>query len=199
MHFEYLTQPPKRYTFEQPELKRWAESWCQGSVLNLFAGFVKLAVNEFRVDLDPSAPADFHGDAFDFISGYSGAKFDTVVFDPPYNMRKSREKYGARYFGSLAKIKDSLPSIINVGGRVISFGYDSVGLSRRRGFDKIAICLVCHNGDHNDTICVVETYIQPDLFGTKTELYGSVSNCLQQRKAGSQSLDPNAEAALLPC
>ena len=34
--FTYLTQPPKRYTFEQPKLKAWTESMCKGEVLNLF-------------------------------------------------------------------------------------------------------------------------------------------------------------------
>jgi len=35
-------------------------------------------------------------------------------------------------------------------------GYDSVGMAKCRGFEKIGICLVCHNGDHNDTICLKE-------------------------------------------
>jgi len=52
MDFTYLLQPPKRYTFEQPKLKQWVEKWCVGKVLNLFAGKVKLNVDEYRVDLD---------------------------------------------------------------------------------------------------------------------------------------------------
>lgn len=52
---------------------------------------------------------------------------------------------------------------MNLGGRVISFGYDSVGMSAKRGFEKIAICPICHSGDHNDTIAVVEQYTQPCL------------------------------------
>ena len=35
-------------------------------------------------------------------------------------------------------------------------GYDSVGMTKSKGFKKIAICLVCHGGDHNDTIGLVE-------------------------------------------
>lgn len=37
-----------------------------------------------------------------------------------------------------------------------TYGYDSVGMSKSRGFKKIAVCLMCHGGDHNDTICLVE-------------------------------------------
>ena len=54
------------------------------------------------------------------------------------------------------KIKNILPRILNKNSRVITLGYDSVGMSRKRGFRKIAICLVCHGGDHNDTIGLVE-------------------------------------------
>jgi len=30
MDFTYLSQPPKRFTFEQPKLKLWCEKWCSG-------------------------------------------------------------------------------------------------------------------------------------------------------------------------
>ena len=61
------------------------------------------------------------------------------------------------------KIKDLLPQIITSNGRVISLGYDSVGMSKKRGFEKIAVCLVCHGGDHNDTIALVEEKYQSML------------------------------------
>ena len=68
MDFTYLCQPPRRYTFEQPKLKVWVEGWCKGTVLNLFAGVVKLAINEIRNDIDPNMPADYHQDAFEFVN-----------------------------------------------------------------------------------------------------------------------------------
>ena len=153
--FTYMSQPPKRYTFEQPKLKLWTESHCTGKVLNLFAGKVKLRVSETRVDLCDEFQPDFATDAFEFVTT-TDLMFDTIVLDPPYNLRKSREKYGGRYIGSFTKIKNELSKILNPGGKVIIFGYDSVGMAKCRGFKKIAICLVCHNGDHNDTICLVE-------------------------------------------
>lgn len=162
LKFTYLTQPPKRYTFEQPRLKEWTEQHCKGKVLNLFAGTTKLNVDEYRVDMDKSVPADWYGDAYTFVTT-TKLKFDTIVLDPPYNLRKSREKYGGRYIGSFTKIKNELPKILNDGGIIIHFGYDSVGMARIRGFEKIAVCLVCHNGDHNDTICLVEKQVQKPL------------------------------------
>ncbi len=160
----YLFQPPRKYTFEQPKLKEWVEKWCKGKVLNLFAGKVKLKINEIRNDIDVNMPADYHLDALDFIKNWQKEKFDTIVLDPPYNLRKAREKYGNRYVGSFTKIREELLRILNKNGRVITLGYDSVGFGRKKGFKKIAICLICHGGDHNDTIVLVEEKIQETLF-----------------------------------
>ena len=160
LEFTYLMQPPKRFTFQQQDLKLWTEKWCMGRVLNLFAGVTRLNIDETRVDINEDVPSDYCMDALEFICSWSGELFDTVILDPPYNVRKSREKYSVNektyYVGKLKKIKNALPPLLNSNGRVISFGYDSVGMSRSRGFAKVAICLVCHSGDHNDTICLVE-------------------------------------------
>jgi hypothetical protein len=156
--FEYLNQPPKRYTFEMPKLRVWLESQCKGKVLNLFAGTTKLAVDEIRNDIDQNVPADYHMDSYEFVlmAIKNGWKFDTIVLDPPYNMRKSREKYEGRWIGSFTKIKNLIPQLCADNAIVITFGYDTTGMSKSRGFEKIGICLICHNGDHHDTLCVVE-------------------------------------------
>jgi hypothetical protein len=166
LSFSYLEQPPARWTFDQPKLKEWVENWCIGRVLNLFAGKNRLLVNEFRVDISEEYHPDSICDAFDFVA-LTEEKFDTILLDPPYNLRKAREKYNGKYIGSLTKIKNELPRILKTGGRVITLGYDSVGMGNCRGFSKIACCLVCHFGDHNDTIGLVEKYIQPELQGIK--------------------------------
>jgi hypothetical protein len=164
MEMTYLSQPPKRYTFEQPKLKKWVEGFCHGHILNLFAGKVILDNSdgtflEYRNDIDPDMPATFHRDAFDLVAGWKMipmSPVQVVILDPPYNIRKAREKYEGRWIGKLTKIKNILPSILARHGYVISLGYDTVGMSKSRGFEKIAVCVVCHGGDHNDTLVVVE-------------------------------------------
>lgn len=164
INFTYLVQPPKKYTFEMPALKMWTEQWCKGKVLNLFAGRTRLNVNEYRIDSNKDMPANYYGDALEFINT-TDLKFDTVILDPPYSLRKFYEKYDGHYMGSgFTRIKRTLPRILNISARIITYGFNSQGMSWRQGCQKIAICLVCHNGDHNDTICVVEEYLQKELF-----------------------------------
>jgi hypothetical protein len=133
----------------------WVESWCLPPVLNLYAGRTLLDVPEFRVDIDPEAPADVHMDSHQFV-GTTDKLFNTIILDPPYNLRKAREKYGERWIGKFTKTKNILPRILAPKGIVITLGYDTVGMSKSRGFEKIAVCVVCHGGDHNDTLVVVE-------------------------------------------
>jgi len=162
MKFTYLTQPPKKFTFEQPQLKKWTERNCKGKVLNLFAGKTTLLADEFRVDMNREMKANWYGDAFEFVMT-TDMKFDTVILDPPYNLRKSREKYKGKYMGSYTKIKNELHRILNEGARVISYGYDTVGMGKSRGFEKTEVCVVCHNGDHNDTLCLIEDMMNKSL------------------------------------
>ena len=158
MDFTYLTQPPKRYTFEQPKLKLWVEERCKGKVLNLFAGKVKLDIDEVRVDIDEQMTADYYCDVRKFIQK-TKMKFDTVILDPPYTWRKAKVKYKGNFIGQYPQLKNELIRILRPKARVISLGWDSVGMSKSRGFKKIAVCLVCHNGDHRDTIGLMEQKI----------------------------------------
>jgi len=167
MEMTYLCQPPKRYTFEQPKLREWVENICLSrvppeyagqQVLNLFAGRTMLNIPEYRVDMDPKMPANVHMDSHQYVEAciQDGVKYAAVILDPPYNLRKAREKYEGRYIGKFTKTKNILSQILFPGAIVITLGYDTVGMSKSRGFEKIAVCVVCHGGDHNDTLVVVE-------------------------------------------
>ena len=162
LEFTYLIQPANKYTFTMPDLKRWVEEHCVGKVLNLFAGKIKLNVDEVRNDIDPEMPADYHMDAEIFckMAIEKRWKFDTVILDPPYSLRKSMEKYGGRYMSSYQKIKELIPEILNDGGTVITLGYNTFGLERTAGFKKVAICIVNHCSLANDTLVLVERKVK---------------------------------------
>ena len=164
--FTYLNKPPAKYTFQPRKLQSWVKEWCGDYVLNLFAGKTRFLTNEIRVDIDSSVNPDYCMDAKEFLRMWILEQyqlFDTVILDPPFNIRKSREKYDGRWIGKYRYIKDLIPYVLVLGGRVLSFGYDTVGLSASRGFKKLHVCVICHGGDHNDTLVVVEELIQPPL------------------------------------
>ena len=155
LKFTYLKQPPRKYTFQMPKVKEWVEKRCVGKVLNLFAGKTLLEVNEVRVDIDrENAIADYYMDAFEFVSTWKGKKFDTVILDPPYRIRKSMEKYHGCVVSSYQKIRRNLVKILTRNATVISLGYNSSSIGL--GFEKKEICLVHHGGAHNDTIILLE-------------------------------------------
>jgi len=166
IEFTYLKQTPKRYTFEMPKLYKWTIQNCRGKVLNLFAGKTILkGIDEIRVDLNKDMPSDFCMDAYDFVLMAKGLgwKYDTIILDPPYNLRKSREKYNGIYTSVLRKIKTQLPYILNDNGLIISYGYDTTGMGKKRGFELIHICIINHSGGHNDTLSIIEKKIQNSI------------------------------------
>jgi len=154
--FTYLRQPLRPYTFEAPKTKKWVEDRCKGIVLNLFAGKTILKINEIRNDIDNTAIAHYYKDALDFVREWSGKKFDTILLDPPYSYRKGMEKYKGHYTSKFNLIKEEIPRILNEKGIIITFGYHSTFMGKKRGFNLIEICLICHGGAQHDTIAIIE-------------------------------------------
>ena len=109
-------------------------------------------------------PTKYHLEAEDFCKKIKG-EFDGVLFDPPYSYRQVSEHY--KFLGMKAtqldtssrfynRVMNAICDKIKVGGYVISFGWNSNGFGKNRGFEQIEILLIAHGGHHNDTICVVE-------------------------------------------
>lgn len=60
----------------------------------------------------------------------------------------------ASFWGNLKK---EIARVVKPTGIVISFGWNSGGIGKTNGFTIAEVLLVAHGGNHNDTICVVET------------------------------------------
>lgn len=91
---------------------------------------------------------------------------------PPYSLRQVSECYknvGVEVTQETtqsswrSKHLDEISRIVKPNGLVISFGWNSSGVGKTRGFELLEILLVAHGGSHNDTIVTVERKI-PDLF-----------------------------------
>lgn len=123
-------------------------------------------------DLDPEMNADYCMDALDFLKQFDDNSMDFVLYDPPYSPRQVSECYKklgktvnmqttqASFWGNLKK---EIARITKPNGIVISFGWNTNGIGKTKGFEIIEILMVAHGGSHNDTICTVERKL-PTLF-----------------------------------
>jgi hypothetical protein len=139
-NLHYIEGGLYKYTFRVKKVKEAVEEECRefaSEVLNLFAGETALDVEEFRVDLSDEFSPDFHGDAFDFLkqSMLINRKWDIIVYDPPFNERKSKEFYEGRRVGKYTKMKDSIVECLNVGGKIVGLGHEISNFGKGRGMD----------------------------------------------------------------
>lgn len=132
-------------------------------------------------DLNPKFDATFCMEANDFgeYMNQNNYKFDLILFDPPYSLRQLKEQYeniGSKLelwqtHNMWGRCKDNLAKCISPGGYFISFGWNSSGMGRKRGFEKQEIMLLSQGGheDRYDTIVTVEKKIDTDLFSYCSE------------------------------
>lgn len=109
---------------------------------------------------------ELHGraeDALEFMGSLPDGCADVVLLDPPYSPRQIAESYAAvggswdgKHPKFIAALRDHAARVVRVGGSVLSFGWNSTGCGKTRGFVKTELLLVNHGGSHNDTICLAE-------------------------------------------
>lgn len=153
---EIINTNLRRYTFESPKIKKWIESNSSGKVLNLFAGKTKLDLDEIRNDIDHEAVADYNEEALDFVLNWRGCKFDTIILDPPYSYRKSMEMYKGNLNSRFKLIADNLDRILKKNGKIISFGYHSTFMGKKRNYYLDRMCIFAHGGAQHCTIAIIE-------------------------------------------
>lgn len=155
---------PNKNTFEiKPIHDLIEEEMTDGLWIDPFANRNKFA--SITNDLNPIFDTDYHLDALDFMKLFDTASVDGVLYDPPYSPRQVSECYNdvgynvtwdttkASFWGNH---KREISRIVRVGGKVITFGWNSGGIGSKYGFEIERILLVPHGGWHNDTICTVE-------------------------------------------
>ena len=135
------------YTFKEKKVLDIVRSLSQGKVLNLFAGKYVVKDGEYRVDLDELMPnLDFVGNAKDFLK-INIEKFDTIIYDPPWNERKSKEFFEGRYIGKFTKLKDDIAKLLNPNGRIISLGYTITNFGKKRNMELSDLTIVNPRGE----------------------------------------------------
>lgn len=153
---------PNKWTFTiKPIAQMIAEEMQGGLWVDPFAGEHSPA--DITNDLNPERKTTYHKDALEFLKGFPDNSVDGVLYDPPYSPRQVKECYdgigGLKWDGRTtfwSDTKNEAARIIKPGGKVICFGWNSMGLGLNRGFKMHRILLVPHGGSRNDTICTVE-------------------------------------------
>lgn len=154
---------PNKNTFSIKAIKQIIEKYAYGIIVDPFANQSSIA--NITNDIDTRYDTDYHMDAMDFLKMFDDNSVDTVLYDPPYSPRQVSECYKKLKMtvnkettqGSYwRKHREQIARIVRQGGIVISFGWNSMGIGMKYGFEKIEILLVAHGGQHNDTIVVVE-------------------------------------------
>lgn len=165
IRIERIWSMPNKNTFEIKPIKTLLQDEVDLSQywIDPFANRNKIAsvTNDLSMEYD----TDYHMDALDFLKIFDDASVDGVLYDPPYSPRQVSECYNdvgycvtwdttkASFWGNH---KREISRIVKVGGKVITFGWNSGGIGYKYGFEIQRILLVPHGGWHNDTICTVE-------------------------------------------
>lgn len=116
-------------------------------------------------DLNPERPTHYHLEASEFVAIFDDRSIDGVLFDPPYSLTQVSRSYsdiGLKFkgkenpTGGFPVVKDHIARIVHPGGYVISYGWNTVGMGIKRGFEPIEYLICCHGGNRNDTLVTVE-------------------------------------------
>ena len=130
---------------------RWIEN--RAVILDPFCNGNRICPRCITNDLNPDLPADYHLDALDFLRDQGPGTVDLALFDPPYSPRQVSECYKslgktvnmqttqASYCG---KLKDEISRVIKKDGACITFGWNSGGIGKTKGFEIQEILMVAH-------------------------------------------------------
>jgi hypothetical protein len=158
---------PSHDTLSVSPMRDFARKYIMkgGRSVDPFARNCRLA--DVTNDLNPATAATYHMDAeaFCVMLAERGELFDVAIFDPPYSPRQISECYQQvgrecsttdTQAASWRKWRDALDKIVAPNGVVVSYGWNTNGMGKGRGYEIIDLLLVAHGGAHNDTICIAE-------------------------------------------
>lgn len=166
MEINKIWEMPNSNTFDIRCIKALIEKWNNDSYVSIDPFANKNRIAKITNDLDPTYDTTYNIDALEFLQQFKDNSIDFVLFDPPYSPRQVSECYKklgrtvnmeTTQSSFWSKMKIEVARITKPGGIVLCFGWNSGGIGKKRGFEMKEILLVSHGGQHNDTICTVET------------------------------------------
>ena len=173
---------PKADTFDIAPIAGFVRRYLMRSKISIDPFSRNKRWATYTNDLNPETAAESHMDAAEFLKMLSakGVKPDLVILDPPYGARQIVDCYAAMGLDDATKAavkarkptqnvswkdaKDATAAMQDPGGIVLTFGWNSNGMSKSRGCEMLEVMLVHHGGGRNDTICTAEVK-RPELQG----------------------------------
>jgi len=161
---------PNRWTFKIKPIAELISRYVEGDWIDPFAGYNSPAT--ITNDINPDTPAMYHMKSPDFVNHVVNIirpeSLNGCLFDPPYSLRQLKECYQSHgtdiSYNDTVKfysdMKNKISNLIKPGGHCISFGWNSTGFGKSRGFEIVEILLVPHGGNRYDTIVTVEKKVQ---------------------------------------
>lgn len=159
---------PNSKTFSIKPIGELVSKYASGEkvIIDPFSNDCKIGT--ITNDLNPKYDTDYHLDALDFLKMMKSESADVVLYDPPYSPRQVKECYEgvgitvtAEHTKASwrAKHLDEIARVVKTGGYCLSFGWNTNGVGKKRGFEIVEILIVAHGGSKNDTLCTVERKI----------------------------------------
>lgn len=160
---------PNSNTFEMKCVKKLIYSYFDKNKLSVDPFANRNRIAKYCNDIDPQYNTEYNLDALVFLKQFSDNQIDFLLYDPPYSPRQVSECYKqvgmtvntettqSSFWG---KLKNEISRIVKSDGIVISFGWNSGGIGKTKGFEIVEILIINHGGRHNDTICTVERKIK---------------------------------------
>ena len=156
---------PSLWTFSIPFIKQLLSDEMVGEEwYDPFSGLHSPA--KYRNDLEDRPNKTSNMDGLEFLKSIADEVADGVLFDPPYSVEQCLRFYTPKQNGTAgrteywARCKDEIARVVKPGGVCISFGWDSTGIGKRRGFEITRVVLMCHGACHNDTIITVDNKVE---------------------------------------
>ena len=118
-------------------------------------------------DINPNTNAQDHLDAEDYLEYWNlmKVKFQGAILDPPFSARQDKEIYGdANLYtqpGKMKRIELALGNLVEAGGYVVKFGYNSN--FSHDAFTCVGIHLIRYGGSMNDLIVSIHQRTLGDL------------------------------------
>lgn len=164
----YSNGQTHRNTMTIPAIRPFVLAHCTGKVLDVFAGKTRLEREgcEFVTnDISEDCATNYHVDASSetFVKTLNSDghfSFDTIILDPPFSLYQSKRRYRGEWYRDYTLVKNNVDRLTKLNTKIISFGFNSTGMGRRRGYRKEELLVVNNKGNNNDTLILVERKVK---------------------------------------